>query len=158
VRALVPVALIAVLAGCGLRDPYAAQSTRAGSASAARPAVTRSVEAEPRTGGGDKPLATARKFMRGYLPFLYGLGSAQAIVAITPALERELAAQPMARDDGASPSHPRLEALRLIARRGPRAVALAIVTDESGVYFPRKLALVQGTAGWQVTAISASGG
>jgi hypothetical protein len=157
-RALAVALAVPALAGCGLSDPYSAST--ATTSTAAKPQVrtspvAASVEA---TRGARAPLTVAHAFLRGYLLYLYGLGEARSISAIAPKLRAQLAAQPMTRDDGASPSHPRLEALRLLAQRGDQAVARAIVTDESGVYFPRELALMRGSGGWVVTAIRASGG
>lgn len=98
--------------------------------------------------------------MRGYLPYLYGLGPARAIVAVTPQLKHALGTQPMTREDGASPSHPRLDALRILAARGTRARARAIVSDESGVYFALELelVLVRGAGDWRVAALKTIGG
>lgn len=158
-RALVLAGIAPALAGCGLSDPYTTPTATTSSAASPQARAAAPAEAPssaPR--GAGAPLVAARAFLRGYLPYLYGLGEAGAIPAIAPKLRAQLAAQPMSRDDGASPSRPRLEALRLLARRGDQALARAIVTDESGVYFPRELALARGSAGWLVTAIRASGG
>jgi hypothetical protein len=157
-RALAVALAVPALAGCGLSDPYRAPS--ATTSTAARPQVRAAPLEAPGQAprGAGAPLSAARAFLRGYLPYLYGLGEARSIPAIAPKLRAQLAAQPMTRDDGASPSHPRLEALRLFARRGDQAVARAIITDESSVYFPRELALVRGAGGWVVTAIRASVG
>jgi hypothetical protein len=155
-RGLAIALAVPALAGCGLSDPYTASTTTASTAAATQ-APTAPIEAPSSLRGAGAPLSAARAFLRGYLPYLYGLGEAREIPAIAPKLRAQFQAQPMTRDDGASPSHPRLEALRLIARRGDQAVARAIVTDESGVYFPRELALVRGARGWVVTAIRASG-
>ena len=147
VTALVVIGLL--LAGCGLRDPYAGS----------QPAVPgRAVRAhvQTRTGCGASAEAAARGFLRGYLPYLYGLGLARAITCTTPELRGALAAQPMTREDGASPRRPRVESLRPLAA-GAGARMRAIVADESGVYFPLELALVRARRGWEVAALRTGG-
>ena len=147
------------LAGCGLQDPYATSTTAA--PHRAQPVAPRTTSTAARavaTRGAAGPLASARLFMRGYLPYLYGLGPARAIGAITPALRHSLAAQPMTREDGASPSHPQLEALRALSQNDRAALARAIVSDESKVYFALDLALVRTDDRWQVSALKTVGG
>lgn len=147
-------ALALSLAGCGLEDPYATTSPPQGAAK------THVAPQPPRAGPAREgaPLAGARAFMRGYLPYLYGLGPARAIAAATPALRRSLSAQPRAREDGASPSQPRLEGLRALAQNDRGARVRAIVSDESRVYFAVELALVRGERGWQVATLKTNGG
>jgi hypothetical protein len=147
------------LAGCALQDPYASSTTPARRATPPlAPPTTSTAAPAVDARGAAAPLASARLFMRGYLPYLYGLGPARAIGAVTPALRRSLGAQPMTREDGASPSHPRLEALRALSQNGRAALARAIVSDESQVYFALDLALVRGADGWQVSALKTVGG
>ena len=147
------------LAGCGLQDPYATSTTAASQRAqpaAPRPTLTAARAVAPR--GAGAPLAGARLFMRGYLPYLYGLAPARAIGAITPALRHSLVAEPMTREDGASPSHPQLKALRTLSQNGQAALARAIVSDESKVRFALDLALVRRGDGWQVSALKTVGG
>lgn len=148
------------LAGCGLQDPYATSTTAAPQrAQPVAPRTTTSTAAPAvATRRAAGPLASARLFMRGYLPYLYGLGPARAIGAITPALRHSLAAQPMTREDGASPSHPQLEALRALSQNDRAALARAIVSDETKVYFALDLALVCTDDRWQVSALKTVGG
>ena len=138
-----------LVTGCGLQDPYTPP------ASAPPAPHTRDAAALPtRTVG---PVPAARGFLRGYLPYLYGLGAARRITSATPELRRALAAQPMTRDDGASPSHPRVEALRLLAQERGAARVRAVVSDESGVYYAVELAVVHSGRGWRVGAVRMSG-
>jgi hypothetical protein len=158
-RLLCIAAAALALAGCGLQDPYSTSSTPARrQAPAVAPRATSTPSAAVSARGAAAPLASARLFMRGYLPYLYGLGPAHAIAAVTPAFRHVLAAQPMTREDGASPSHPQLEALRALSQKGRAAIARAIVSDESKVYFALDLALVRSDAGWQVSALKTVGG
>ena len=149
--ALVVIGLL--VAGCGLRDPYAGSQPVAPSV-AVRARAQATSDARARCGASTK--AAARAFMRGYLPYLYGLGSARAIACVTPVLRLALAAQPMTREDGASPRRPRLESLRPLAAGGGSRMR-AIVSDESGVYFPVELALVRWAGGWLVAALRTGG-
>ena len=147
---LVAVACALLLAGCGLQDPY----------SAAKPAATQVVQAQQAGGVSARPVGpapAARSFLHGYLPYLYGLGAARAIASATPQLRRALAAQPMSRDDGASPSHPRVEALRVLAEQRATARVRAVVSDESGVYYAIDLALARDRRGWRVAAVRMGG-
>jgi hypothetical protein len=149
-RAVVLVLGCALLVtGCGLRDPYTSASPPDSRVHKAHTA------AMPARALG--PVAAARSFMRGYLQYLYGLGSARAIASATPQLRRALAAQPMTRDDGASPSHPRIESLRLLADQRTVARVRAVVSDESGVYYAVDLALVRRARGWRVGAVRMGG-
>jgi hypothetical protein len=147
------------LTGCGLQDPYTTSSTLARrQAQPVAPRTTSTPAPAVSDRGAPAPLASARLFLRGYLPYLYGLGPAHGIAAATPAFRHALAAQPMTREDGASPSHPRLEALRALSQNGRAAIARVIVSDESKVYFALDLALVRSDGGWRVSALKTVGG
>src|SRR3954453_16184103 len=112
-RALATTALAVALGGCGLKDPYSpTMPTNVARPQVAATAMTGVTAPVPRN--ANAPLAAAQAFMRGYVPYLYGLGRAAKIGPATSHLKRSLAAQPMTRDDGASPAHPRLEALRVL--------------------------------------------
>ena len=139
-----------LVTGCGLQDPYTPRSRSAAPVGHAVPTAAASTPT-------DDPVPAARGFLRGYLPYLYGLGPARAIGAATPQLKRALGSQPMTRDDGASPSHPRVEALRLLAKKRATARVRAVVADESGVYYAVELALVRSRRGWRVAAVRMGG-
>ena len=118
-RALPLVALTAgaaLLAGCGLSDPYAPTTSAPSSTStspptrtaqATAPAVATTPAPQPRRPAGAGPALSpsqaatrraatraARTFLRGYLPYSYGQHSPPAIHAASPALRRELAVSP----------------------------------------------------------------
>jgi hypothetical protein len=55
--------------------------------------------------------AAARRFLAGYLPFLYGQGGRGALSAVTPRLRRWLGAHPARQTPAERDRHPRLVAL-----------------------------------------------
>jgi hypothetical protein len=87
----------------------------------------------PQPAGSTAPATTARRFLRGYLPWLYGRGPVTAIAAATGAVLAALKAHPPNIPPSMHGLDPRLAALGM-QRHGGAWKALANVTDGRETY------------------------
>jgi hypothetical protein len=103
-------------------------------------------------------LVSARRvaagFLAGYLPFLYGRGSARSIDAVTPGLGRQLSRMrglvtPMERQ-----RHPRLVSLTAVAQSPPAILATALVADGGVTTYALRIMLRGGRGGWLVSSVN----
>jgi hypothetical protein len=115
------------------------------------------------TGGGSHPispggLAAARRkaarFLAGYLPFLYGRGSARSIDAVTPDLRRQLIHARGLVTPAEHHRHPRVVSLTTVGQ-GPAAVlATALVADGGVTTYALRIMLSAGRDGWWVSSVA----
>jgi len=98
------------------------------------------------------PLAAARRFLDGYLPFVYGHGSPRAIAATAPSLRDRLAASRLRVPPAASERHPRVA--RIDGRRlgAGRVLVQARVADGGPATYPISLTLARRDGRWLVVA------
>lgn len=97
-----------------------------------------------------RPLAAARRFLNGYLPFVYGHGTAQAIPATAPSLRDRLAASRLRVPPAASKRHPRVVGLdgRRLAAGG--TLVTATIADGGPATYPISLTLARLNGRWLV--------
>jgi hypothetical protein len=163
-----------LLAGCGISDPYATTSssstrtpsstsstTSTSAATTATTTATTTGPTGPTSTPGLSPAQAAetrrasravRCFLRGYLPYSYGVGKAGRIRCVTPRLRHELAANPphTAPDRRA---RPRVRTVRLVDRLVTRMYFAAQVDDGRRIYaVSATVALRRGS--WQVSELS----
>lgn len=98
------------------------------------------------------PLAAARRFLDGYLPFVYGHGSARSIAATAPSLRDRLAASRLRVPPAASERHPRVA--RIGGRRlAPgRVLVTATIADGGPATYPISLTVFRRNGRWLVVA------
>jgi hypothetical protein len=97
----------------------------------------------------------ARRFLRGYLPFLYGQGSAGPIASASPHLLGRLARSRVRVPPAARRRHPWVVELRS-ARLGAERASVTATVDDGGVSrYPIELTLARRGGGWLVTAVGA---
>jgi hypothetical protein len=95
----------------------------------------------------------ARRFLGGYLRYLYGRGGARQIRAVSRALRRRLAVHPPRVSPATRQRHPRIAAIT--GRRvGARRWALVAQVEDGGVErYPLALGLDLRRGGWIVTRL-----
>jgi type IV pilus biogenesis protein CpaD/CtpE len=148
-------AAAALTAGCGIDDPYQPDAGNA-TATTASPRAAR--EDEPRLSSAQRDVElraerTAKAFLAGYLPYSYDQAKARGIRAATPALRRELAANPPRVGVAArQAARPRVRHLRVSGLNGSRAYVLAQVEDGSRSY-PTSLTLERHGPRWLVATV-----
>lgn len=98
------------------------------------------------------PLAAARRFLGGYLPFLYGHGAARAIAAAAPSLRDRLAASRLRVPPAASDRHPRVVGLDGRRLTAGRVFVTATIGDGGPATYPISLTLAPRNGRWLVVA------
>jgi hypothetical protein len=113
---------------------------------------------------GSRPTSSARllaarrvatRFLAGYLPFLYGRGSARSVEAVTPGLRLRLSSArglvtPMERQ-----RHPRLVSLTAVAQSRTAILAIALVADGGVTRYALRILLSTGRrGGWLVSSVN----
>jgi type IV pilus biogenesis protein CpaD/CtpE len=148
-------AAAALTAGCGIDDPYQPDAGNT-TATTAPPRAAR--EDEPRLSSAQRDAElraerSAKAFLAGYLPYSYGQANARGIRAATPALRRELAANPPRVSVAArEAARRRVRQLRVSGLNGYRAYVLAQVEDGSRSY-PTSLTLERHGHRWLVATV-----
>ncbi|HET9162617.1 MAG TPA: hypothetical protein VFN89_04115 [Solirubrobacterales bacterium] len=99
-----------------------------------------------------QPLATARRFLGGYLPFLYGRGAVRAIAAAAPSLRDRLAASRLRVPPAASDRHPRVAQIDGRRLAADRVLVTARVADGGPATYPISLTLARRNGRWLVIA------
>jgi len=154
-------AAAALITGCGIDDPYQPNATTSTATTASPTTAPLSPdEGEVKPGlspserhGQRRAERAARAFVAGYLPYSYGLAPARRIRAATPALHRELAANPPRVSALAvHTARPRVRQLRVSGLNGSRAYVLVQVEDGSRTY-PASLTLERRGSRWLVAAV-----
>jgi hypothetical protein len=107
----------------------------------------------PLAPGSSPAVATARRFLHGYLPWLYGHARATAIQVATAKLIEQLKAQPPRVPATMREVHPRLIALGT-QRAGGDWLALANITAGQQTY-QLTVTVARSHRGWRVTNVNA---
>ena len=130
---------------------------------ARRPPATAS---SPQTSGPERrgtsslsraEIARARKvairFLQGYLPFVYGRGSAGFVPAAAPALRRRLTRQAAVVTPAERRRHPRVLSLVVAGQAPGAALATALIADGGITSYALRITLKEGRSGWLVSAV-----
>jgi hypothetical protein len=96
----------------------------------------------------------AGRFLAGYLPFLYGRGSARSIAGVTPGLRRQLirvrgVVTPVERR-----RHPRVVSLTAVGQMPAAVLATALVADDGVTTYAVRIMLRAGRDGWLITGVN----
>lgn len=107
----------------------------------------------PRPAPASGPVAATRRFLSGYLPFIYGQGPARAIRAVAPSLAARLARSrlrvpPAARER--DPLATRLEGQRM---RDGRVAVTARIEDGGVAAYPILLTIARHGGRWLVVSV-----
>ncbi len=127
-------------------------------AQAAAPAVSPTPPGRPvgpdRTRGAPAAAEqSARKFLDGYLAYLYGRGSARAIPLASSEVRRALAARPPRVSPAQRERHPRIAALSAQPLAGG-AISLTATIDDGGVArYPIRVKLARRARSWRVVQL-----
>jgi hypothetical protein len=92
----------------------------------------------------------ARRFLRAYLPFVYGRGPARAIQPATAALRARLARSRVRVPPAARRRYPRVVALRLRAAAAGRFAVSARIEDGGQARYPIELVAARRDGRWRV--------
>jgi hypothetical protein len=122
---------------------------------------TRSVQAPP---GPRRPapvpageLARARdaaaRFLAGYVPFIYGRGSARSVDAIAPALRLQLMRARAQVTPVERRRRPRVVALTAVGRAPGVVLATALVADGGVTTYALRITLREDRSGWLASAV-----
>jgi hypothetical protein len=116
------------------------------------PAAQRRLAEPPRPDPATGPEKAARRFLAGFLPFLYGQGSPRAIPAAAPALAARLASSRRRVSPAALDRRPRVTQLegRRVGRA--RASVAARIEDGGAASYPIALTLARRGGRWLVVA------
>jgi hypothetical protein len=95
----------------------------------------------------------AARFLAGYLPFLYGRGSARSIDAVTPGLRRQLSRMRGLVTPVERQRHPRVVSLTAVAQSPPAILATALVADGGVTTYALRIMLSGGRDGWLVSRV-----
>ena len=122
------------------------------------PTRTESTPRAPRSGpispaGLVSARRVAARFLAGYLPFLYGRGSARSIEAVTPGLRLQLSRMRGLVTPVERQRHPRVVSLTTVARSPAAIRATALVADGGVTTFALRIMLSAGTGGWLVSGV-----
>ena len=109
------------------------------------------------TGGRRVPLvgatAAARRFLAGYLPFLYGQAGRGALGAVTPRLRAWLGAHRDRVTAAERARHPRLVALAFAPRDPSRSVLFEATIADGDSRYRLRLRVVRQAGQWRVTGL-----
>jgi hypothetical protein len=97
----------------------------------------------------------AARFLAGYLPFLYGRGSARSIEVVTPGLHVQLSREPALVTPVERQRHPRLVSLTTVAQSPAGILATALVADGGVTTYALRITLSAGRNGWLVSSVDA---
>ncbi len=115
-----------------------------------------------RTARGARPispdeLATARdtaaRFLAGYLPFLYGRGSARSINAVTPEQRVQLSRVPGLVTPIERRRDPRVVSLTAVGQAPAAVLGTALVADGGVTAYALRMVLRSGRDGWLVSSV-----
>ena len=127
----------------------------------APPAVPTRTQRTP-TAGGSRPISAgglvaarwvAARFLAGYLPFLYGRGSARSIEAVTPGLRLQLSRMRGLVTPVERQRHPRVVWLTAVTQSPAAILATALVADGGVTTFALRIMLSAGRGGWVVSGV-----
>ena len=149
--------LLLALAAAGLilTAPTHSSAHRPGDAHTARSAVAAS---RWRWTPADAAAATAsaRAFLAGYLPYVYGQAPAVQVRDTTAALVRSLQRERRVVPPGITGLHPHVVALAVSPQEARDALAVAVVSDGEVVHYPVRVALTEAAKRWVVSGLESS--
>lgn len=96
----------------------------------------------------------AARFLAGYLPFVYGRGSARSIEAVTPAVRRQLSRMRGLVTPVERQRHPRVVSLTAVAQSPAAIQETALVTDGGVTTYALRIRLRAGRNGWMVSGVA----
>jgi hypothetical protein len=114
-------------------------------------------------GGGSRPISpggrvaakrVAIRFLAGYLPFLYGRGSARSIDAVTPDMRLQLSRMRALVTPVERQRHPRVVSLSAVGQAAAGALVTALVADGGVTTCALRIVLRSGRDGWLVSGVS----
>ena len=95
----------------------------------------------------------AGRFLAGYLPFLYGRGSARSIDGVTPDLRRQLIRAPGLVTPVERHRQPRVISLTAIGQAPTAVLATALVADGGVTAYALRITLRSSRSGWLVGSV-----
>jgi hypothetical protein len=124
----------------------------------AGPARTRRTPAAP----GSRPISSgglvaarrvAARFLTGYLPFLYGRGTARSIAGVTPSLRLRLGREPALVTPVERHRDPGVVSLTAVGQAPAFVLATALVADGGVTAYTLRMLLRSGRDGWLVSGV-----
>jgi len=124
----------------------------------ARPAHNRRTPTTP----GSRPISpgglvaarrVAARFLTGYLPFLYGRGTARSIDGVTPSLRLRLGREPALVTPVERHRDPRVVSLTAVGQTPAAVLATALVADGGVTAYAVRITLRAGRDGWLVSGV-----
>jgi hypothetical protein len=124
----------------------------------APPAVPTRTEATPGSGpisptGLVAARRAAARFLAGYLPFIYGRGSARSIDAVTPDMRLQLSRMRASVTPVECQRHPRVVSLSVVGQAADWALVTALVADGGVTTYVLRIVLSGGRGGWIVNSV-----
>lgn len=104
-------------------------------------------------GGLARARQVAKRFLVGYLPFLYGHGRARAIEGVVPSLRLKLTRTRTLVTPVERRRHPRLMSLAAIGQANGAVLATAFVEDGGVTAYALRVILRREPAGWLVSGV-----
>jgi hypothetical protein len=104
-------------------------------------------------GGLEAARRAAARFLAGYLPFLYGRGSARSIDAVTPGLRAQLTGVRSLVTPAERQRHPGVVSLTTVGRAPAAVLATALVADGGVTTYALRIMLRGGPGGWLVSSV-----
>ena len=95
----------------------------------------------------------ATRFLEGYLPFVYGRGSAKSVTAVTPLVHRQLTRAAVEVTPVERRRHPRVISLAAVGQAPGVVLATALVEDGGIASYALRITLREGPAGWLVSGV-----
>jgi len=95
----------------------------------------------------------AARFLAGYLPFLYGRGTARLIVGVTPGLRLRLGREPALVTPVERHRDPRVVSLTAVGQTPAAVLATALVADGGVTAYAVRITLRAGRDGWLVSGV-----
>jgi hypothetical protein len=90
----------------------------------------------------------AARFLAGYLPYLYGRGSARSIDGVTPGLRLQLGRKPALVTPVERHRHPRVVSLTAVGQTPAAVVATGLIADGGVTAYAIRITLRAGRDGW----------
>jgi len=96
---------------------------------------------------------TAARFLSGYLPFLYGRGSARSVDAVALGLRLQLMRARAEVTPAENGRHPRVVSLAVVGQAPRVALAIALVEDGGVTAYALRITLQEGRSGWLASVV-----
>jgi hypothetical protein len=106
-------------------------------------------------GGPVAARRVAARFLAGYLPYLYGVGSARSIDAVTPGLRLQLGRKPALVTPVERRRHPGVVSLTAVAQSSAAMLVTALVADGGVTTYALRITLRASRGGWLVSSVDA---